>query len=133
MRAFEVSLKQQSKVAFNPKREKQRYFDFQNACKGMLCMVAFECLNVKVDRGKYLRLCLAVCFLTKIYHSIQTAILPSYGLQYQAYNSLSVNSSICKAKRKLECSFSFTYKTIQFVLEYRFEDCFLKKYLYKGN
>lgn len=57
-------------------------------------------------------------------------ILPSYGLQYQAYNSLSINSSICKAKRKLECSFSFTYKTIQFVLEHRFEDCFLKKNIY---
>lgn len=96
-------------------------------------MEAFECLNVKVGKGKYLRLCLAVCSLTKTYESIQMAILPSYGLQYQAYNSLSINPSICKAKRKLECSFSFTYKTIQFVLEYRFEDCYLKKYLYKGN
>lgn len=95
-------------------------------------MEAFECLNIKVDKGKYLRLCLAVYSLTKTYHSIQTAILPSYGLQYQAYDSLSINSSICKAKRKLECSFSLTYKTIHFVLEYRFEDCFLKKYLYKG-
>lgn len=96
-------------------------------------MEAFECLNIKVGKDKYLRLCPALCFLTKTYHSIQMAILPSYGLQYQAYNSLSINSSICEAKRKLECSFSFPYKTIQFVLEYRFEDCFLKKYLYKGN
>lgn len=56
--AFELSLKQQSKVAFNPKREKQRYLDFQNACKGMLCMEASECLNIKVGKGKYLRFAL---------------------------------------------------------------------------
>jgi len=96
-------------------------------------MEAFECLNIKVDKGKYLRLCAIVSSLTKACHSVQMAILPSHSLCYQAYNSVSIKSSICKAKRKLECSLSFTYKTIQFVLEYRFENCFQKKYLYIGN
>lgn len=96
-------------------------------------MEAFECLNIKVGKGKYLRLCPVVSSLTKICHSIQMAILPSYSLWYQACDSVSIKSSTCKAKRKLECSLSFTYKTIQCVLEYRFEDCFLKKYLYIGN
>lgn len=87
-------------------------------------MEAFERLNIKLGKGKYLSLCLVISSLTKICHFIQMAILPSCSLWYQAYNSVSIKSSICKAKRKLECSLSFTYKSIQFVLEYRFEDWF---------
>lgn len=54
-----------------------------------------------------------------------------YHLQQQAYSSVSIKSSLCKAKRKLECSLRFTYKTIQFVLEYRLEDCLKNIFMYR--